>query len=98
MKKLDQADLTQAGRFIEIYGETGVGKTTSVVQSAPDPICYIQTEPRSLKPSLDTAGRPELDLDIFVYENFHSMMEFITQPTNFDRYATVVVDSFTSLV
>ena len=74
MKKLNKSQLTQPGRFMFLYGDTGAGKTTSVVQSAPDPICYIQTEPRSLKPSLDAANRPDLDIDVFGYENFYDLM------------------------
>ncbi len=62
-------DISQDGRFILIYGPTGVGKTTSVIQSSPSPVLFIQTEARSLKPSLDAAGRPDLDIDVAIYEN-----------------------------
>ena len=98
MKKLNKSQLTQPGRFMFLYGDTGAGKTTSVVQSAPDPICYIQAEPRSLKPSLDAANRPDLEIDVCVYDDFHDLMEFVTDPGNFDRYHSVVVDSYSHLM
>lgn len=98
MKKLNKSHLAQSGRFIFLYGDTGAGKTTSAIQSAPDPICYIQTEPRSLKPSLDAANRPDLDIDIYAYENFEDNMQFVTRLENFDRCHSVVVDSYSHLM
>ena len=83
MKILTKQELNQEGRLILIYGPTGVGKTTSILQSAPDPILYIQTEPRSLKPSLDAANRPNLDIDVAVYEDWAGLMEFVANPKNF---------------
>jgi hypothetical protein len=98
MKILTKSDLSQAGRLIMFYGPTGVGKTTSILQSAPEPLMYIQTEPRSLKPSLDAAGRPDLDIDVAVYEDWAGLMEFVTTAGNFERYRTVVVDSYSHLM
>ena len=51
MKILTSGELSQNGRSVLLYGATGVGKTTSILQTAQAPIMYIQTEPRSLKPS-----------------------------------------------
>ena len=95
---MKKAEISQTGRFIFIYGGTGVGKTTSIIQTAPDPIMYIQTEARSLKPSLDAAGRPDLDIDVAVYEDWNGLMEFVANPKNFERHKTVVVDSFSHLM
>jgi hypothetical protein len=81
-----------------MYGPTGVGKTTSILQTAPDPIMYIQTEPRSLKPSLDATGRPDLDIDVAVYEDWAGLIAFVANPKNFERYATVIVDSYSHLM
>ncbi len=95
---ITKKDLKQTGRLINIYGPTGIGKTTSIIQSAPDPIMYIQTEPRSLKPSLDAANRPDLDIDIAVYEDWASLIEFVATPDNFKRHKTVVIDSYSHLM
>ena len=98
MKVLTKAEVSQEGRFIMIYGPTGVGKTTSILQSCPSPVAYIQTEPRSLKPSLDAANRPDLDIDVAVYEDWAGLMEFVASPKNFERHRTVVVDSYSHLM
>jgi len=98
MKKWNKEEKGQSGRFIELYGDTGVGKTVSTLQTAPPPICYIQTEPRSLGPSLDAANRPDIEIDVFVYDDFPDLMEFVTNPDNFDRYASVIVDSYSHLM
>ena len=98
MKVLKKKDLSDAGRMIELYGPTGVGKTTSILQSSPEPVLYIQTEPQSLKPSLDAANRPDLEINVAVYESWSGLMEFITNITNFEKYSTLVVDSYSHLM
>jgi hypothetical protein len=98
LKIIKKKDLSAAGRMIELYGGTGVGKTTSTLQSSPEPILYIQTEPRSLKPSLDAANRPDLKINVAVYENWNGLIEYVTNPANFDKYKTVVVDSYSHLM
>jgi hypothetical protein len=98
LKLLSKAEVAQNGRFVMLYGPTGVGKTTSILRTAPDPIMYIQTEPRSLKPSLDATGRPDLDIDVAVYEDWAGLIAFVANPKNFERYATVIVDSYSHLM
>ena len=98
MKIQKKEEISQDGRFIMIYGGTGVGKTTSIIQTAPDPVMYIQTEARSLKPSLDAAARPDLDIEVAVYENWNGLMEFVANPQNFERHRTIVVDSYSHLM
>ena len=94
MKILTPNEITQSGRMILIYSETGVGKTTSILQSAPDPIAYIQTEPRSLRPSLDAAGREDLDIDIFIYEGFFDLMKSLSDLDKWDKYTTIAFDGY----
>jgi AAA domain len=98
LKILSKQEVAQDGRFMMVYGPTGVGKTTSLLQTVLDPIMYIQTEPRSLKPSLDAAGRPDLDIDVAVYEDWVGLIEFVAQPDNFKRHRSIVVDSYSHLM
>lgn len=98
MKILNRQEIDQNGRLVMLYGATGVGKTTSILQTSPDPIIYISTEPRSLKPSIEATGREDLDIDEAIYENFDRLMEFVSDGGNFERYKTVVVDSFSHLM
>jgi hypothetical protein len=93
-----QLEEVKTGRMIQIYGPTGVGKTTTLIQTAPMPILYIQTEARSLKPSLDAANRPDLDIDVAVYGDFSDLIEFVATPSNFERHRTVIVDSYSHLM
>jgi hypothetical protein len=75
-----------------------VGKTTSLLKSSPEPICYLQTEPRSLKPSLEAAGRPDLDIDVLVYEDWAGLIAFVADRKNFGRHRTIIVDSYSHLM
>src|SRR5512139_1193373 len=83
--------------MICIYGPTGVGKTVPALQSSPEPVMYIQMEPRSLKPSLDAIGR-EIDLDVAVYQSFPGLMQFVTNLKNFERHQSIIVDSYSHLM
>lgn len=98
MNKGEMNKSTGSGRFIMAYGETGAGKTTSILATAPDPILYIAAEPRSLQPSLEAAERDDLDIDITYYTNWDELMEFVNTSKNTDRYATIVVDGYTYLM
>ena len=98
MRVVEKEEISTAGRIIMLYGNTGVGKTTSILQTAQDPIFYVQTEPRSLKPSLDAANRPDLKMNIAIYEDWQGLMRFFSKISNFEKYATVVVDSYSHLM
>ena len=84
------------GSFI-FLGPTGVGKTTSIFQSAPEKIGYIATEPRNPTPSIEACGR-DVDVDIIQYTVWPDLMEFLNTPSMTDPYATIVVDSLTHLM
>ena len=98
MKVLTKEQVAQDGRFMMLYGGTGVGKTTGAIQTAPMPICYIQTELRSLKPSIDAAGRPDLDIDVAIYEDWAGLIEFVANPKNCERHKTIICDSYSQLM
>ena len=98
MKIMKKEEVSQEGRFIMLYGPTGVGKTTSILQTVPEPIMYIQTEARSLKPSLDAANRPSLDICVAVYEDWTGLMEFVASPKNFERHKSIILDSYSHLM
>jgi hypothetical protein len=100
MKLLTRDEILQPGNMWMLYGATEVGKTTSMLQTADCPIKYIQTEPRSLKPSIDAANRSDLDLDVVVPESFMDLLGYLSDLTNFEKYPTICFDSlsFTSNV
>ncbi len=98
MKIQRKEEISREGLFIMLYGPTGVGKTTTTLQTAPPPVMFIQTEQRSLRPSLDAAGRPDLDIDVAAYEDWNGLMQFVANMNNFERHKTVVVDSYSHLM
>lgn len=98
MKILSKQEVAQDGRFMMLYGGTGVGKTTSILKTSPMPIMYIQTEPRSLKPSLDATGRADLEIDVGVYQDWPGLIEFVANPKNFGRHKTIIVDSYSHVM
>jgi len=98
MRLLTKDEILSAGRFIMIYGPTGCGKTTSILQSCPMPIKYIQTEKRSLKPAIDAADRKDLDVEVAQYESWFDLMKYVTEPANFEKDATIALDSLGHLM
>lgn len=80
-----------------IYSETGGGKTVSTIQTSPQPTLLVQTEPRSLKPSIEAANRKDLDLDVAEYSTYNDLIEFLSKPKNTDKYNTIILDSLTFL-
>ena len=98
MKLFKPQDLEDSGGdIILLYGETGVGKSVSVIQSAEEPIFYFLTEPRQPAKFLQAANRPNVDIDFSFYENWEDMMDFFSDPGNFTRYKTIVIDSLSFL-
>lgn len=98
MRIIKKEEIKKSGKSILLYGEAGVGKTVSILSGAPDPIAYIQAEPRSLAPSLEAANRPELDVEVMIAENFADLKESLSQPDIFARHKTIVTDSYSHLM
>lgn len=88
------------GAMLMIYSETGIGKTISTLLTAPDPIAFLQTEPRSLKPyeELIEKYRPDLRYSAFKYENADDLLKTLSMPKNFDVYRTILFDGFSFLM
>lgn len=88
------------GAMVMIYSETGIGKSVSTLLTAPDPIAYIQTEPRSLKPieELIQKYRPDLRYSAFKYDNADDLLKTLSEPKNFADYRTILFDGFSFLM
>lgn len=98
MQIITKENLKTDGKLILIYGATGTGKTTSIFQSAPDPMLYIATEPRNPTPSIEAANRPDLRVDFVRYINWYDFMGFLQNHEQLCKYKTIVVDSLTFLM
>jgi hypothetical protein len=86
------------GRLICIYSDIGVGKTVTTIQTAPDPIMYIRSEVRSLKPAIEAANRENLKIKIATYQGFEDAIEFLSNLDNFTPFTTVFLDSLSHLM
>uniref|UniRef100_A0A6H1ZH16 Putative ATPase domain containing protein n=1 Tax=viral metagenome TaxID=1070528 RepID=A0A6H1ZH16_9ZZZZ len=83
-----------------IYGESGVGKSVSALQSSPLPILYIMSEPRDVTKFLIAADRKDCadQISFTFYTNWDEMMEFVNDYSNFKDYQTIIVDSISHLI
>jgi len=95
MKVIKAVDTIQSkiGRFILIYGDMGVGKTCSALQSLWGKTCAILIEPRDIKLNIEASGRNIEDIGIAEYEDFQDMREFIADTNNFKDYDNILFDS-----
>jgi len=93
----DYKEFKKAGYMMLIYSETGIGKTVTSIQTCPQPTLYIQTEPRSIVPSIEAANRKDLQLKVAECTKFIDLIEFLANPKNTEEYQTIILDSLTHL-
>lgn len=88
------------GKVILFYGETGVGKSTSILKTVPKGSLYISTEPRNPKISMKAAGRSTNDIRLYEYENWLDLIELVNDKQQMIEFANkcVVVDSLSYLM
>lgn len=99
MKIYKRKELSEsAGDLMLLYGSAGVGKSVTTIQTAKEPIIYLMVEPRSVEKFVVASGRDDVDIDFAFYEGFESLMEFVNNMDNFNRYNTIVVDSISHLI
>lgn len=94
------SEVPDGGKVVLIYGETGVGKTTSVLKSAPKGSLYIPTEPRNPKISMRAAGRPVDDIRVYEYVDWMSLMELANDKKIMAEFANkcIILDSASYLM
>jgi hypothetical protein len=98
-KRETMKDMPECGRVILLYGETGVGKTTSLLSTAPQGSLYIPTEPRNPRISMEAAKRPLDDIFVYRYTDWLSLMSFLLED-DMKQYAdkAIILDSATHLM
>ena len=84
MKIIDPETLDDRGRMMLLYGETGVGKTLSILISAPKPLLWLPMERKDVKRNyrlaMEIGGLKKGDIDIAYYEDWDDTMAFYRQP------------------
>ena len=79
LKKSQLKNISMGYTFL-IYAPTKVGKTETVLLTAPDPILHINTDPRGSDPMIIDKYRPDLKYDTALYEgSISGFLEFLTK-------------------
>lgn len=87
-----------SGDMMLLYSESGVGKSVTAIQTAPDPIIYIMAEGRDVLKMLTAANRPDVKIKFGFYSTWDDLMEMVVNPDNFKGAKTVVIDSLTHIM
>jgi hypothetical protein len=101
MRIMKSSELSErSGDLMLLYGETGVGKSVSALQTAPLPILYVMSEPRDVSKFLIASGRQPVQdqIDFTEYTVWDEMMEFVNNPENFKPYQSVIIDSISHMI
>lgn len=82
-----------------IYGETGVGKTVSTLDTCPKPCLYVEIDPKPVERTGGGIVNFE-NIDIAHPENFIDLFTYINEKADeiVKQYQTVVIDPFSFLV
>jgi len=80
------------------YGPSGVGKTSTLLQTCDDPITYLTAEDRSIETTLAAINRSDIKLKIGRYEGFLDFLDTLANPEFFKGTKTIIVDSLTHLM
>ena len=102
MKIISPETLDQTGRMMLFYGETGVGKTLSVLMTAPTPILWLPMERKDVRKNYDLAVelgslKPD-DISIAYHEDWQDTMDFFFNQDQVSGFKSVFVDGLTHLM
>ena len=99
MRIIPVEKIESAGKCMLLYGETGVGKTTSVLLSCKEPICFFKFEGKSIaKPyEIFKQQRPDAVVEFWGYEGFEDLIETVNDYKRFEKFKTIIVDNVTDL-
>jgi len=102
MEIIESDTLDDRGRMLLLYGETGVGKTQSILQTIPKPCLWIPLERKDAKKNysmaVEIAGLKKSDIMIAKYEDWQDTMDFLYNPENTQKFASIFVDGLTHLM
>lgn len=88
----------KTGNFCLWFGESGVGKSATVLQTAPDPIMHILAERAQEDLTIKAINRPDIKLMTAYYEGFEDLLEFIWNLDNFKKIKSLLLDSLTHIM
>lgn len=86
------------GNFCGWYGKSGVGKSATILQTAPDPILWIIAERGQVDLTIKAINRPNIKLKVAYYEGWDDLLEFVYNKANFAKIKSVLFDSGTHVM
>jgi hypothetical protein len=95
--KHDDADQNR-GNFCLWYGDSGTGKTSTLLQTCEDPIMYLCTERGQLALTLKAINRPDIKLKVGYYEGWEDLLETVYNPDNFKGVKSIIFDGLTHVM
>lgn len=86
------------GNMILIYGDSGVGKGATTIQTAEDPIFWIISERGQVDLTIKAINRPDVRLRVGYYTGWEDLLTTLYEPKWFNQIKTVVFDSITHVM
>jgi hypothetical protein len=96
--KPEKESRDKRGNFVLVYGESGVGKSATVLQTAEDPIFWIIAERGQVDLTVQAIGRPDIKLKVGYYESWDDLLEIVYDLKNFEGIRTVLFDGLTHVM
>ncbi len=107
-RTLERANVKGLGKHVLIYGENGVGKTTSWIDTLPLPALCIWTEVKAPWSSFEALGFDEAEIEFIQPESYEDFMDILNKiengsaPGGFEyggnKYRSLVVDNMSMWV
>lgn len=99
---------TKQGNLLLAYGPSGIGKTVTTIQTAPDALVYLTAEGRKIGTSMLAVSRPDVKMIVGVYEEYNDLIETCLDfgikadgtriHRRFKDAKTIILDSLTHLM
>jgi len=86
------------GNFCLWYGDSGVGKTATPLQTMEDPVMWIIAERGQVDLTIKAIQRPDIRLMTAHYEGWDDLLAFIYNVDNFKKIKSVHFDSLTHIM
>jgi hypothetical protein len=80
MKLVNYKNLSEnQGNLMLAWGPTGSGKTSTILQTASDPIVLLTAEKRKIQTTIAAINRPDIKLKVGVYEDFSDCIDTVSK-------------------
>ncbi len=86
------------GSFDLYYGKSGVGKTSTILQTAEDPILWIIAERGQADLIIKAINRLDLRVFLAYYDGWDDLLETVYTPNNFKEIKTTLFDGLTHVM